>query len=325
MVDNKDLLVAWFGEINRADVSAAGGKGASLSDMALANLPVPPGFVVCTGAFRRFLNDAKLDAEIIAALSNIDVEKTAVLDATSVQITEKIASQTLADDLAQVITEAYQRLCNEGGLSAVEVAVRSSAAAEDSDAASFAGQQETYLNIFGHDEVVDRVRACWGSFFKPRALYYRRLKGSLEDLNVAVVVQRMVNPDKSGVLFTVDPVQRRRDRVMIEAAWGLGEAVVSGEVTPDNYVVSKEDGVLISKFVARKNFMIVREESGIGVRRIPLPEEKSKAQVLSMDEIAELAELGARIEAHFGAPQDVEWAIEGGKIYVLQSRPVTTL
>jgi pyruvate,water dikinase len=325
MVDNKDILVAWFGEINRADVSAAGGKGASLSDMALANLPVPPGFVVCTGAFRRFLTDTKLDADIIAALSDIDVEKTAVLETTSMQITDKIVSQSLSNDLTQAITEAYQRLCSEGGLPAVEVAVRSSAAAEDSDAASFAGQQETYLNIYGHDEVVDRVRACWSSFFKPRALYYRRLKGSLEDLNVAVVIQRMVNPDKSGVLFTVDPVQRRHDRLMIEAAWGLGEAVVSGEVTPDNYIISKDDGALISKFVARKNFMIVREESGVGVRRVALPDEKSKAQVLSTDEIAELAELGTRIEAHFGAPQDVEWAIEGEKVYILQSRPVTTL
>jgi len=325
MVENKDIVVAWFGEINRADVSAAGGKGASLSDMALANLPVPPGFVVCTGAFRRFLNDTKLDTDIIAALSDIDVEKTAVLETASLQITEKIASQAMSDDLAQAITEAYQRLCSEGGLRDVEVAVRSSAAAEDSDVASFAGQQETYLNIYGHEEVVDRVRACWGSFFKPRALYYRRLKGSLEDLNIAVVVQRMVNPDKSGVLFTVDPVQRRRDRVMIEAAWGLGEAVVSGEVTPDNYIVSKSDGALISKFVARKNFMIVREESGVGVRRVALTDEKSKAQVLSMDEIAKLAEMGAKIEVHFGAPQDVEWAIEGDKIYILQSRPVTTL
>jgi pyruvate,water dikinase len=325
MVDKKDILVAWFGDVNRTDVAAAGGKGASLSDMALADLPVPPGFVVCTGAFRRFLTETELDKEILAALTDIDVEKTAVLETASLQITEKIESQILSDDLTQAIMEAYQRLCAEGGLPAVEVAVRSSAAAEDSGAASFAGQQETYLNIFGHEQVIDRVRACWGSFFKPRALYYRRLKGSLEDLDVAVVIQRMVNPDKSGVLFTVDPVQRRRDRVMIEAAWGLGEAVVSGEVTPDNYIVNKEDGSLVSKFVPRKNFMIVREESGVGVRRVALPDEKSSAQVLSMDEIAKLTELGARIEAHFGSPQDVEWAIQGDKLYILQSRPVTTL
>lgn len=331
MTDPNEVLVAWFGEIGRADVAAAGGKGASLSDMARAGLPVPPGFVVCTGAFRRFLTESKagkiptLVDEIISALTNLDVEKTAALERVSMQIVEILEARPLSPELTRVIADAYQRLCEESAEAAAVVAVRSSAAAEDSLAASFAGQQETYLNVFGREQVVDRVRACWHSFFRPRAIYYRRLKGSLADLNIAVVVQRMLNPDKSGVLFTVDPVQRRRDRVMIEAAWGLGEAVVSGMVTPDNYIVNKEDGSLVTKFIARKSFMVVREESGPGVRQVELPMGKATDQVLSIEEIAQLANLGIRIEEHFGAPQDVEWAIEGDKLYVLQSRPVTTL
>jgi pyruvate,water dikinase len=252
------------------------------------------------------------------------VEDNARLEQAAQEITGWIQNQACPEQLQQPIAEAYRRMCAEYG-GTVVVAVRSSAAAEDSSAASFAGQQETYLNIFGEEPVLEKVRACWGSFFHGRAIFYRKQRGSLSDTNIAVVVQRMVNPDKAGVMFTVDPVQRRRDRVMIEAAWGLGESVVSGLVTPDNYVVNKADGRLVSKFIARKPVAIVREESGVGCRQIDLPVEKVKAQVLSNDEIASLLALGKQIEAHFGSPQDVEWAIEGENLYVLQSRPVTTL
>jgi pyruvate,water dikinase len=317
-------LVAWFGEIDRGHVSAAGGKGASLSDMARAGMPVPPGFVICTCAFQQFLHESGLDEEIANALMDVDIENLANLEVLAQQISNKIEAAEPSSGLRNAIVEAYQHLCEECGEIAV-VAVRSSAAAEDSQAASFAGQQETYLNVFGDDLVLQQVRACWSSFFKPRAIFYRKLKGSLEDTHMAVVVQRMIHPDKSGVLFTVDPVQRRRDRTMIEAAWGLGEAVVSGSITPDNYIVDKDSLNLISKFVSRKPFMIVREESQAGVRRVELPPEKAQAQVLTEAEIRELARLGNQIEAHFGTPQDVEWAIEGEAFYILQSRPVTTL
>ncbi len=316
--------IAWFGEIGREDVVIAGGKGASLSEMVRAGLPVPPGFVVSTYAFQQFLDESSLDAHIVASLQDLDVEDNAKLELVAAEITQRIVLQEPSAGLREVIRAAYQRLCDEHGDVAV-VAVRSSAAAEDSDAASFAGQQETYLNIFGHDYVFNQVRACWASFFKPRAIFYRKMKGSLADTSIAVVVQRMVNPDKSGVMFTVDPVQRRRDRVMIEAAWGLGEVVVSGMVTPDNYIVDKDDKSLISKFVARKSLMIVRDESGVGVRQVELPLEKASAQVLNEAEIVQLAELGVHIENYFNSPQDVEWAIEGDQLYVLQSRPVTTL
>jgi pyruvate, water dikinase len=324
VVSLDNIVVAWFGEIDRRHAPIAGGKGASLSDMAHAGLPVPPGFVICTEAFRQFLQERDLDKAIIKALEGIDINSNEKLEAASQSIIEKIEMQPLPSGVRQLILGAYQRLCKERGGLAV-VAVRSSAAAEDSQNASFAGQQETFLNVFGDDLVLKQVQACWSSFFNPRAIFYRKLKGSLEDTNMAVVVQCMVNPEKSGVMFTMDPVMRLRDRIMIEGAWGLGEAVVSGMITPDNYVVDKASLSLISKFVPRKPFMITRQETGAGVRRVELPPEKMQAQVLSEAEIRQLAALGKQIEAHFGSPQDVEWAIEADRLYILQSRPVTTL
>jgi pyruvate,water dikinase len=203
------------------------------------------------------------------------------------------------------------------------VAVRSSAAAEDSQLASFAGQQETYLNVYGDEEIMRSVLACWGSFFHACAIFYRHQRGSLKDTSIAVVVQKMVNPEKSGVMFTMEPVLRNHNQIMIEAAWGLGEVVVSGAITPDNYVANKSDSQLISKRVAYKPFMLVRNESGIGCRQVDLPPDKAQSQVLTPEEIGQLLEIGKRIEANFDAPQDVEWGIENGKLYVLQSRPIT--
>jgi pyruvate, water dikinase len=319
-----NTLIAFFGELNRNDVTIAGGKGASLSDMVLAGLPVPLGFVVCTETFRKFLSETGLDQEIIKALEVLNVHDTATLEAVSMEITKKIERMEIPERLVKTIMESYQRLCTEHNELSV-VAVRSSAAAEDSAEASFAGQQETYLNIFGGEHIVSQVRACWGSFFKPQAIFYRKLKGSLVDTNIAVVVQRMVNPEKSGVMFTVDPVQKRKDRLMIEATWGLGEAVVSGMVTPDNYKIKKSDASIIKKCISHKPIMIIREDNGVGVRQVKLSEEIANAQVLSNAEISLLAKLGEKIEAHFGTPQDVEWAIENGNLFILQSRPVTTL
>jgi pyruvate,water dikinase len=191
------------------------------------------------------------------------------------------------------IAAAYERL------GAGPVAVRSSACAEDSETASYAGQQETYLNVVGADDVCTRVVDCWASFFSERALFYRAQKGSLEDLQMAVVVQQMLDPEKSGVVFTVDPVQRRRDRMVVEAIFGLGEAVVSGEVTPDHYVIDRAGEVKRDRLVS--------------------------GGVLDAGELVELAALGRSLEERFGCPQDVEFAIADGRVYLLQSRPVTTL
>lgn len=268
--------VVWLTERGCADVRTAGGKGASLASMTGAGLPVPPGFVVEARALER-----AVDAQRILELARAgDWERAQALVRT-------------ADPPRDEIAAAYERL--GGG----QVAVRSSACAEDSEAASFAGQQETYLHVEGADDVCARVVDCWASFFSDRALFYRSRKGSLDDLGMAVVVQRMVEPHKSGVVFTVDPIQRRRDRMVIEAVFGLGENVVSGQVTPDHYVVDRSGAVK-------------RERLHHG-------------GVLAPDELARLAGLGRTLEKHFGTPQDVEWAIAGGEIFLLQSRPVTTL
>jgi pyruvate,water dikinase len=202
------------------------------------------------------------------------------------------------------------------------VAVRSSARAEDSDAASFAGQQDTFLNVRGTAAVLAAVRQCWASFFSERAVFYRSRKGSLGDLGMAVVVQRLLAPDKSGVMFTVDPVRKRRDQMVIEAVRGLGEAVVSGMVTPDHYIVSR-DGVLKRAQVSTQTVAIVAAAQG-GVHEVALDPVVGGARVLSDGELADLAQMGNKLEELFGLPQDVEWAFENERLYLLQSRPVTT-
>jgi pyruvate, water dikinase len=271
-----DAGVVWFSDEACRDVACAGGKGASLAAMTALGLPVPPGFVVPSWTLER-----SVDAERLRALAAAGDHAGA----------EALAAA--AEPPREEIVAAYARL-GEG-----PVAVRSSACAEDSDAASYAGQQETFLHVTGGDEVCRRVADCWASFFSERALFYRKQKGALDDLRMAVVVQRMVEPKKSGVLFTVDPVRRRRDRMIVEAIYGLGEQVVSGHATPDHYVVDR---------------------SGETKREVT-----PNGGVLEPGELARLAELGRSLEERFGKPQDVEWAIADGELYLLQSRPVTTL
>jgi pyruvate,water dikinase len=267
--------LVWFDDERCAAVELAGGKGASLALMTAAGLPVPPGFVVPASVLEESVDAARLRS--LAVEGDHRGAQALVREAPPPQ---------------EAIGRAYARL--GGGL----VAVRSSACAEDSESASFAGQQETFLNVFGAAEVARHVVECWASFFSERALFYRARKGSLEDLRMAVVVQRMVEPKKSGVLFTADPIQHRRDQMIAEAVFGLGEQVVSGHVTPDHYVLDRAG-------------IVKREHLVLG-------------GVLDQAELRELAAMGKRLEQHFGSPQDIEWAIDD-RLYLLQSRPVTTL
>jgi pyruvate,water dikinase len=280
-----------------AEVARAGGKGASLARMTSYGLPVPPGFVVESEWLVAALGDG--GAELRAALPDH----------------ERAQAIVSAAEPPAEIAAAYEALGDDP-----PVAVRSSACAEDSEAASYAGQQETYLYVRGVDEVLVRVRDCWASFFSERALFYRRRKGSLDDLDMAVVVQRMVNADVAGVLFTCDPVHHRRDRMVVEAVIGLGEAAVSGEVTPDHYAL-KRDGTLKRAQVARQPFAIVPAEGG-GVEQRELGAEGGE-QKLDEEQLRALAHIGDDLEQRLGVPQDIEFAIEGGEIYVLQARPVT--
>lgn len=280
--------VVWFTEEVCQDVDVAGGKGASLARMIADGLPVPPGFVIPSYVLQR----------------SIDTERVLEL-ATSRSAGELQELVAATEPPKEKITVAYENLVG-ARLTATHklvgnktVAVRSSAVAEDSEAASYAGQQETYLFVEGAEEVCKRVVDCWASFFSERALFYRSEKGSLGDLRMAVVVQKMVDPKKSGVIFTVDPVKRRRDRMVVEAVRGIGEQVVSGEVTPDHYTLDRKGKVKRQKIVADR--------------------------ILTDEELQKLGDLGRQLEERHGVAQDIEWAIVGEEVFLLQSRPVTTM
>ena len=279
--------------------------------MTRSGLPVPEGFVVGTSAMSIALDSGGLRPEVTALLDSGRPEAQ-----TAGAVRDIILALQPPNGLEAEIAAAMTSL-GPG----TPVAVRSSASAEDSEAASFAGQLDTYLNVLGAGTVWKRVRECWASFFSERALFYRARKASLSDLGMAVVVQQMLRPEKAGVMFTIDPVRRRRDQLIIEAVWGLGEPLVSGKVTPDHYVVAR-DGTVKQVRVAVQSMAILPLPGG-GTSEQPLDPDHGASRVLGESELVELAAMGNRLQQHFGAPQDVEWAYQQGKLYVLQSRPVT--
>ncbi|MFC6729841.1 PEP/pyruvate-binding domain-containing protein, partial [Natronoarchaeum mannanilyticum] len=310
--------VLWLDEIGADDVDAVGGKGASLGELTGADLPVPSGFVVGASAYRSFLESTGIDEELFSVV-DVDVEDSAALSDAAERAQELILDAPLPDELRAEILEAYGELGDDPF-----VAVRSSATAEDLPDASFAGQQETFLNVTEED-LLERVRECWASLFTRRAIYYRQKQGFDHSIvDIAVVVQRMVDADRSGVMFTSHP-STGDPRMVVESAWGLGEAVVSGSVSPDNYVVDRETGAVEQVTVADKKVMHVKdEETGETVER-QVPEDRREQRVLSDDDLAALVELGEAVEDHYGTPQDVEWAMVDGEVHMLQSRPITTI
>jgi pyruvate,water dikinase len=288
--------------------------------MAGAGLPVPRGFVVCSSVFQTFM-DQHGGGDLVAELTRgLDVHDGAALDAACSQVHDAIVSRPLPDDIRQAIRHAYEALGEDA-----PVAVRSSAVSEDGENASFAGQQETFLNVRGDEAVGRSVQACWASFFSPRAMFYRAQKGTLSDTRMAVVVQEMVLADKSGVMFTVDPIRKRRDRLVIEAVLGLGEGIVSGEITPDHYVLDRATGGLADVFIAVQSIAIAHDPDNGGTRQVELPEAVGGAQVLDVGQLQELHQMALRLESFFGSPQDVEWCFRGNELLLLQSRPITTL
>jgi pyruvate, water dikinase len=311
------MRVLRFDEPGCGEVATAGGKGASLARMAGLGLPVPPGFVVPADALAESLPDGgERLGELLPAGESAEPDPrrdfAAVAEAARAIVLEAEPPAILRD----AIGAAYRALGDEP-----PVAVRSSARAEDSETASYAGQQETYLHVRGLDEVARRVRDCWASFFSERALFYRARKGSLGDLGMAVVVQRMVAADVAGVLFTCDPVQRRRDRMVVEAVFGLGEAAVSGQVTPDHFVIAR-DGEVKKSRIAVQPFAVVSAAAG-GTAKRELSPQEGGAQTLDASRLRALARLGDDLERRLGVPQDIEWAVADGELYVLQARPVT--
>ncbi len=313
------MAVRWLEDVRADDIDSVGGKGASLGELTDAGLPVPPGFVVTAGTYRTFIEEAGIDQELFEAV-DVDAEDSAALADAEARAKDLILNTEFPESLREDILSSYDALDDGQAF----VAVRSSATAEDLPDASFAGQQETFLNITRED-LLDRVKRCWASLFTQRAIYYRQEQGFDHDLvNIAVVVQRMVDAEKSGVMFTSHPSTGAHEAI-IEAAWGLGEAVVSGSVSPDNYVVDREDGTVQDVTVADKKVMHVKDaDTGETVERA-VPDEKRTERVLDEDEIGDLVAIGERVENHYDSPQDVEWAMVDGDVYMLQSRPITTI
>ncbi len=315
-------LVAWFNEIPEHELAIkAGGKGASLCRMHRNGYPVPEGFIVCSDMFDIFLAGNSLKSRINEKLALIDCDDSDGLSNISQEIRDMIVSAPMPADLRGLLLEHYCLLGDR-----VPVAVRSSGTAEDLADASFAGQQETFLYVIGEDEVIQYVKECWASLYNDRAIFYRRCKHFDEDsISIAVVVQRMVNSEKAGVLFSANPITNDRSNVMIEAAWGLGEGVVQGIVTPDNYVIMKDTYAVTMECVSEKEVMVVRLCEKGGVKEAEVPEHLRLAPVLTQSERKALVDMAVKVESFYKAPQDLEWAIEDGRLYLLQSRPITTI
>ncbi|MBT3539396.1 hypothetical protein HOF40_04185 [Candidatus Parcubacteria bacterium] len=317
--------IKFFKQINKTSVSEAGGKGASLGEMTQAGISVPPGFVVLADAFDRFLEETDLKQEIDARLKQVNPDDINSVDKASSVIRDVIHDTEMPLDLAEEILKSFNEL------NAEFVAVRSSATAEDGAIASWAGELDTFLNIT-RDNVVEKVKECWSSLFTPRAIFYRYEK-NLNDQNVSVgvVVQKMIQSEVSGVAFTVHPVTEDRDQMIIEAGFGLGEAIVSGQITPDNYVVSKLEMSILDINVGNQSKKLMQNVDDGRDRHaqnvwIDLDESEGGKQKLTGKQTIQVAEMCKRIEAHYGFPCDIEWAIDDNdELYITQSRPITTL
>ena len=317
--------VLWFPDGSKSDLPRAGGKGANLCEMTRAGLPVPPGFIITVDAWRRFADGSGLSSSITSRLAGLDVDNSDQLRATSQGIRQMILQAPLPDDVASAMREAYAALSREVGRDAALVAVRSSGTVEDTAQFSFAGMFESTLNVRGSDALLRAVKECWASGFTERLLFYRVKQGLTGELLIAAVVQKMVDADRSGVVFTVNPATKDSRYLVIEGAWGLGEVVVLGKVTPDRWEVDKSNFTIASRNVSRKEFMLTRDPRTGETVRVALDEEKGRAPVLSDDEVRAVADLACRVETHYGTPQDAEWAIEGGHVFFVQTRPITTL
>ena len=339
------MFTKTFKDLTKKDVGIAGGKGASLGEMLNAQVPVPHGFVILAPAFDKFLiesphprvkkkyvgksmGEENLNVAVQAELDKVDYKDVNSVDRASNVIRDLIHDALMPKDLEKEILADFKKLkntpFNKGGVGGFFVAVRSSATAEDSSVASWAGELESYLDTT-EKMLLENVKKCWSSLFTPRAIFYRHEKKLLKiKVSVAVVIQKMIESEISGITFTVHPVTEDKKQMIIEAGWGLGEAIVSGQITPDAYVLDKRDYSILDINISKQEIMIIRKPGG-GVKTVAVPKAKQEKQVLSGKQIIELAKICAGIEKHYKKPQDIEWAFAKGKFYILQSRPITTL
>jgi len=323
--------VVWFKDLRKDSIPTAGGKGANIGEMLTLHLPVPNGFAVTAQTYGEYLEKTKIQPKILALLEDLDVEDTDKLQAVAQKIQDLIIATPMPAEIAEEIMFTYEMLGSEKQKATdlvepkeVFVAVRSSATAEDLPEASFAGQQATFLNVRGKDKVVTAVVACWASLFTARAIYYRvKNKFDHSKVLISALVQKMVNAEKSGIMFTVNPSTNHADEIVIEAIYGLGELIVGGEVNPDLYLVDKKTRDIKKIEARKKDFGLFRTEKGENEKR-PIPKDKQERQVLNEKQIKELARLGKKLEEHYGKPQDIEWAVEKEEVFIVQTRAVTT-
>ncbi|AKH44226.1 pyruvate,water dikinase [Altererythrobacter atlanticus] len=312
--------VAWFRDVGIADRPTVGGKGGSLGELTQAGIPVPPGFVVTTHGFELFLQALEARDPVRSRVEALDRHDLAAVTSLSEELRARVLEEKMPAEVEQAIVDAYRTLCPDGE----PVAVRSSATTEDAEDASFAGLQDTFLWVLTEQDMVHRVRECWGSLYSTESMTYR-LKHDFPESGVAmgVVVQRMVDARCAGVMFTRSPTTGDKSVITVEGAWGLGSAVVSGEVTPDKWVIGKITGEISDREISDKHARQVPADGG-GIREVENKPDKRKAPCLTDEELMGLREVGRRIERHYGKPQDIEWAVDqDGQILLLQSRPET--
>ena len=315
--------ILWFDEVAKEDIPTVGGKGANLGEMIKARIPVPPGFIVTVNAYYDFIQRSNITGKIRDLLQPLDVSDSKQLQQIAEEVKMLIRKTPMPSDIAEEIKNSYAKM--GGGM----VAVRSSATAEDLPDASFAGQQRTFLNIQGAEEVVVAVHGCWASLFEARAIFYREQQGFDHfKVGIAVPVQRMIQSETSGVIFTLEPVTSDTSKIAIEAVYGLGETIVSGDVTPDTYIIDKNGLKIIKREIAPQEWKLIRSATGKGedanVKVVLTPEEQAQQKISDADILA-LAKIGKHIEDWYQFPQDIEWAKENNKLYIVQTRPVTTI
>lgn len=316
-------FVVWFKDVDKGDIGIVGGKGANLGEMTQAKFPVPNGFIVTAQAYFHFLDEAGLHDDLVELLHGLNVNNSKELDSTAAEIRRRIKKSEIPKGIAQEIINAYFKL-GKGLFHHPLVAVRSSATAEDLPTASFAGQQATFLNVSGEANLLEKVKEAWASLFTARAVFYRATnKFDHFKVGIAVPVQKMVQSDKSGVMFTMDPVANDKNVIVVDGIFGLGEMIVQGAVTPDHFVVDKaKEEIIVSDVNTQEKKM---SRKGTKTTITPLTKKEGSKRKISEAEVLAIAKLGKRLEKHYYFPQDVEWAIEGNKVYIVQTRPVTTI
>jgi pyruvate,water dikinase len=314
--------ILWFRQVNKEDIALVGGKGANLGEMTQAGFPVPDGFIITSTAYFNFLRENSLTTKINHLLGTINFNKSDSLLQVASHIQKLIKSSEISEDLVKDIIRNYRIL--SGPLADALVAVRSSATAEDLPGASFAGQQETFLNVIGETSLIIKIKEAWASLFEPRAIFYRHeQRFDHFRVGIAIVVQKMIESEKSGVMFTTDPVTNEKSKIVIEAIYGLGELIVQGAVTPDHYEVDKNEMKILTKYISHQEKKLVRTKDTN--KEVRINKKESDKQKITDNQILDLALLGKKLERHYYFPQDIEWAIEKDKIYIVQTRPITTI